>query len=64
LRRALTVITQESVNFLESVVPYPVISALVEKIGVLCGDTLELLHPVGDQLALSQSDELVVQPLS
>jgi hypothetical protein len=60
--RALAVVTQESVDFLERVVPYPVISALVEKIGALCGDDLERLHPVGDQLALSLSVKLVGQP--
>jgi hypothetical protein len=39
-------------------------SVIIEEVGVLCGKSLKRLHPVGDQLALSLSIELVSQPLS
>jgi hypothetical protein len=35
-----------------------VIFFLAKEVGVLCGDGLERLHPVGDQFALPLSDEL------
>jgi hypothetical protein len=64
LRRAFAVVTQKPIDFLKFLIPYPVCFVLVEKIGVLCGDSLKRLHPVGDQLAFSRVSEIGNQPLS
>jgi hypothetical protein len=62
--RALAVVTQKFVDFLKRVVPYLIELVLVKEVGVLYGDSLQCLHPVGDQLALSRVSEIESQPLT